>query len=70
MSPVTSRLGEYPLDELDPRVAVACVCAGSYQSIQAAELLASAGFSSVVNLTSGLRRRDGHASVATRCRRS
>ena len=43
------------LDELDSRVPVACICSAGYRSSQAAEILAEADFSTVLNLEGGLR---------------
>lgn len=51
---LSSRLGE-----LDPNIPVACVCSGGYRSGQAAQILAAAGFSSVMNLERGLASWDG-----------
>ncbi|MFO8081442.1 MAG: rhodanese-like domain-containing protein [Armatimonadota bacterium] len=42
------------LDELDPRVPVACVCSAGFRSIQGAQMLTEAGFSTVFNLEGGL----------------
>jgi rhodanese-related sulfurtransferase len=47
------------LQELDPQTPVACVCAGGYRSIQAAQLLASAGFVRVMNVEDGIRHWSG-----------
>lgn len=50
-------LDELPdrLDELSPGVPTACVCSGGFRSIQAAQMLVDAGFSTVLNLEDGLR---------------
>jgi len=43
------------IDELDRNVPVVCVCASGYRSVEAAEMLAAAGFRNVMTLEGGIR---------------